>query len=357
VNVYASMGSAVDPDEPFNGRRTDYPSFEYGTTVTAGAFQVNGTTITVNADDTMTDVLARITVSDAGVTAAFDAATETVRLTRNTNGSAYGIVVGNDSSGFLAATKLAGAVAVPGEDGNGDLGRPIATVPALAGIASGTLTVNGVGIAIDVDADSLVEVLDRITASAAGVTALLDSGGRRVTLVSRERGAPMVLGDGDTGFFGTLRIQPGTHDPPPRRVAAIDRVGNAVDDVAAALTRLLRHPEGAASVPGAVTALRADLEAAIADAFSTPGPRYRTAFGLRFDTRAGATTPVEFGRRGRQALAVAAAEGDALQTFFLEPRVGRDTAFLPALLARVRAAEAALAGEEGSRGIVVDLLA
>ena len=52
-------------------------------------------------------MVAKITASAADVTASFDAATDSVVLTENTAGA--GLVVGNDTSGFLAATKLAGA--------------------------------------------------------------------------------------------------------------------------------------------------------------------------------------------------------------------------------------------------------
>jgi len=60
-------------------------------------------------------VLSRITASSAGVSAVFDPGTETVRLSANKPPAALPIVLSNDSSGFLAATKLAGASAVTGD--------------------------------------------------------------------------------------------------------------------------------------------------------------------------------------------------------------------------------------------------
>ena len=74
--------------------------------MTAGSFDVNGVSITVAANDTINSVLAKIDASAAGVTATFDATREEVVLTQKTEGAANDIVLANDTSGFLAATKL-----------------------------------------------------------------------------------------------------------------------------------------------------------------------------------------------------------------------------------------------------------
>ncbi len=113
VEVYANVPQAVNPDNPFNGTDANDPNLDYGQAVTSGSFQINGTTITVAADDTINSVLDKINNSDAGVTATFDAATETVLLTQNTPGSTNDIVLSNDTSGFVAAVKLDTAVATP----------------------------------------------------------------------------------------------------------------------------------------------------------------------------------------------------------------------------------------------------
>ena len=134
---YGSVGSAVDPDKPFDGTRTNNPNLEYGFSVTAGSFEVNGVTVNVSASDTVNAVLNRITQSAAGVTATFDAATETVLLNQKTQGETPTIVLSNDTSGFVQAMKLASAVPVPGTDADPD--KTFATVSQFASIQSGTI--------------------------------------------------------------------------------------------------------------------------------------------------------------------------------------------------------------------------
>jgi hypothetical protein len=186
LEVYDNVEHAVDPDNPFNGTGADDPNLQSGLDVTSGSFEINGTTIAVQADDTLNSVLDKINQSDAGVTATFDAATEKVLPAQDTPGSTPDIVLSNDTSGFLAAAKLEGAVAIPGEDGvvTEDPSKPLAEVGLFSGVQSGSISVNGTSIGIDVGTDSLTDILDRITASTADVSASFDSASQRVSLSS-----------------------------------------------------------------------------------------------------------------------------------------------------------------------------
>ena len=130
----------MDPTKAFNGTAANDPRFETGNTVTAGSFDVNGATITVNADDTINSVLAKISASGAGVTASFDATREKVVLTQTTAGSSEPITLENDTSGFLAATKLDVFSAIPGGDLTDEAADPINTVAKLSGITTGNST-------------------------------------------------------------------------------------------------------------------------------------------------------------------------------------------------------------------------
>ena len=103
VGSACSVGTAVAPDNPFNVTRNSDPNLEPGLSVTDGSFQINGTTIDVNASDSINGVLDRINQSAAGVTATFEAASETVLLTQNTAGATPDLLLENDTSGFLAA--------------------------------------------------------------------------------------------------------------------------------------------------------------------------------------------------------------------------------------------------------------
>jgi hypothetical protein len=215
LEVYDNVENAVNPDNPFNGTGSNDPNLQSGLEVTSGSFEINGTTIAVAADDTINSVIDKINQSDASVTATFDAASETVLLTQNTPGSTPDIVLANDTSGFVAAVKLDGAVAVPGEDGTvtEDSATPLAEVDSFSTVQSGSISVNGVSIDIDVNTDSLNDILDRITASEAGVTASYDSNAKRVSLASNDSESQLIVDSGSTNFFPAVEITDGTYEP------------------------------------------------------------------------------------------------------------------------------------------------
>lgn len=210
VDVSASVGSAVDPAKPFDGTRNDRPNFEEPHTVTDGSFTINGETISVDASDSINDVIGKINASDAGVTATFNAATETIQMTTIDTGSDADIVLADDTSGFLAATKLDTAISTPGLDAEQD--KVMDDVAELAAVEAGTFRINGVGISVDPATDSLEDVVDRINASGAGVTASYSTDTNRVTITARSPGDDVVLEDNGTRFLETVRIERGTHE-------------------------------------------------------------------------------------------------------------------------------------------------
>ena len=93
-------------------------------------------------------------------------------------------------------------------------------------------------ISINVNADSLNDVLDRITASGAGVTASFNETTQRVSLVSNDPSNQLVLNSGGTGFFSAVEISDGTYNPTQgfwkRGVfpQAAEQIADAVQDVA-----------------------------------------------------------------------------------------------------------------------------
>lgn len=82
---------------------------------TAGEFKVNGVSITWANTDKVSDVLARINSSDAGVTATYDATADRFTLTNKSAGD-VGIAVEEVTGNFLTATGLAGATLQHGTD-------------------------------------------------------------------------------------------------------------------------------------------------------------------------------------------------------------------------------------------------
>lgn len=171
VNLQVDDAVKPDPAGAFDASGGTDANLEEGLNVGAGTFTVNGELITVDADDSILSVIAKINVSDAGVVAAYDPDAELFTLEQQDSGRVPTIEVGNDSSGFLEAMKLDSDAVVPGVDP--DLRAPIAEVASLSGVQSGSVLVNGVSIALDVTRDSISSVLRAINESEAGVRAKL----------------------------------------------------------------------------------------------------------------------------------------------------------------------------------------
>jgi hypothetical protein len=329
LEVYDNVENAVNPDKAFNGTGSDDPNLQYGLDVTSGSFQINGTTIAVAADDSINSVLDKINQSDAGVTATFDAAAEKVLLTQNTAGSTQDIVLENDTSGFLAAAKLEGAVAIPGEDGGviEDPSRPLAEVDIFSGVQSGSISVNGVSINIDVNTDTLTNILDRISLSEAEVTASYDSSSRAVSLISNDSESQLILDSGLTNFFSALEISDGTYEPVNETIQvqtegidfvnASDLAAEYAETYNTELTSSVRADQDVAATPvstadakmlgglvniiadsmnalfdgSALTsssgvetgAVRNELRSAVTSWFDSEGPQFNTDVGIGFD--------------------------------------------------------------------------
>ncbi len=207
VDVSASIGSAVNPDNPLDGVGANDPNLQFGQQVNPGAFWINGVTIEIASGDSLNDVLAKITSSEAGVAAAFDGASETVVLTQKTAGAGAEINLQSDNTGFFEAIKFAGATPTPGS--LSDLDTPIAEVPELAGIQSGQFGINGATLTVDVMIESLRDVVDKINASEAGVVASFDEEENAFQITAKTAGADVELDDGTSGFFSGLKVDTG----------------------------------------------------------------------------------------------------------------------------------------------------
>jgi len=84
----------------------------FGISVTAGSFTINGTTLNIGSTDTLTAVIEKINSSSAGVTASYDRTTDKLVLNSRTTG-ATSITVGSssDTSNFLSAAFIKNGVA------------------------------------------------------------------------------------------------------------------------------------------------------------------------------------------------------------------------------------------------------
>lgn len=287
VAVSASTGTAFDPGRAFDGRRNFDPELEDGFAIVDGSFLLQGARIDVFAADSLNDVLARIDAAGLGLTAGFDAAGERVVFTHDTPGAAGTLEVGDDTSGFLAAMKLDGAALEAGRDS--DLDRPLAEL-GRAGLAAGTLTVNGVTRALDPAQDTLREVLAWM--DGLGLDARLDEERGELLLTSRRA---LELDDGASGFFAAFGLDEGRHAAPhqARGFARDGEVRDGLARLASAWNALLEGQfEGTAARQA--ERIRKALESGVRAHFErasgeSDGSRLDARLGLEFSFAAGET--------------------------------------------------------------------
>jgi len=185
------------------------------TAITAGEFTVNGARITVALTDSLQDIFNQISTKTGGtVTASYDPASDKTRLSSSTE-----IVLGsaNDTSNFLRSLQLynngtgevlgpkaLGVVSVSAAIANANL-REAITSTDISG--NGSFSVNGTTIAYNVNSDSVQNVLSRINASAAGVTASYDKVNDRFTLTNKTTGdVGISISESPGGLLGALGL-------------------------------------------------------------------------------------------------------------------------------------------------------
>jgi Flagellin hook IN motif len=248
IQVDASTGSVFNPALPFNGTRNDNPNFQYypapGTLnpVVDGSFELNGTSIGVNAGDTLNDVVNRINAAATGVNANYNSTTEQLEFLQSSNGSQATIDLQNDTSNLLAALKLSNANLIAGTDPESEIA--LQDVAPFSAVQSGDILINGTTINVDSTTDSLVDVIDRINGSAAGVNASFDTQTQRVTIEGTAGATSMEIDGNGTGLFAALNIPEGTLDV-EAGVSGISkrrayRIADSFEEVFGGLNRLFR---------------------------------------------------------------------------------------------------------------------
>jgi flagellar hook-associated protein 2 len=195
------------------------------TPITAGTFTVNGQPVAIALTDSLQDVFTKIFNATGGaVTASYDPTRDEIKLTNTNPVNTSEIVLGavNDSSNFLTATQLAnnGASTVYSANPLGAvaLNVPLAqanlsqAITAVDGSGNGSLSVNGVSIAYNINTDSLTTVMNRINASSAGVKAVYDSATNNVVLTNTSTGDvglganDLIPTGGQVGLLGALGL-------------------------------------------------------------------------------------------------------------------------------------------------------
>ena len=209
----AKLGGTINPDAGMS-------SSGMTTEVDEGTFTVNGVTFTINDSTTesLNSVLTQINNSAAGVTATYDAATDTVTFENKTAGDTSLINFGgtDDTSNFLSAinvkkatqsTNASGTTTAKSTTNLGavDSNKNLNTLNFASGtaITAGTFQVNGVSITVDPTTDSLNDVLERINSSDAQVNASYDSVTDKIRVVAKGLGSRTVAFTAGTSNFLT----------------------------------------------------------------------------------------------------------------------------------------------------------
>jgi flagellar hook-associated protein 2 len=205
----ASLGAAIDP-------AVSLDSSGLSQTITAGDFSINGVTIAVDpSTDSLNTVISAINASGAGVTASYDAVTDKVTIANSTPADTSFINFGatGDTSDFLDVIGVTNATQTTGGSGEtqatsvANLGavnpNNILNVSNFAGGAgtAGSFQINGISITIDPTVDTLENVLTRINASDAGVTASYDSTNDTIRVVADNLGSPTISFTSGTSNF------------------------------------------------------------------------------------------------------------------------------------------------------------
>lgn len=190
----ADAGRSLSPTTDVSG--ASIATLPIASPIRAGEFTVNGARITVASTDSLQDVFGKISTQTGGaVTASYDPATDKVALN-----SASEIVLGsaNDTSSFLSALQLynngSGSVLAPTALGVVSVSAAISNanlrtaVTGVDGSGNGSFSINGVSIDFNVDKDSVQNIVARVNASSAGVTASFDRVNDRFSLTNKTTG-------------------------------------------------------------------------------------------------------------------------------------------------------------------------
>ncbi len=225
----------------------------------------------------------------------------------------------------------------------GDAQAAIASVAALASLESGGFRVNGQSFAIDTAVDSLDDVLARVRAAGAGVTAHLVSGGQRIAFSADAAGGTLRL---EGPLFDALEIAPGTYASAAAlgrapaigapRFADVERIRSDLVDVSEALVAVFQRVAFAGAPAGLVADVHARLRETILEALA-PGADAAPPIALATDFGLTLAFPAQ------DALGVAldgvvleralASRFDELSALLFEPALaGRPDGLVPALL-------------------------
>lgn len=176
-----------------------------------GVFYINGTKIEIEDYKQLTpnELMAKVNSSGAGVTMSYDYEKNIFHVKNNTGG-AVELTMGNDTdtSNFFELFKVGlnhGATYVRGQN-KGSLDTTTVISKLDPGFSypikdSGTFTINGVSIYVDVNKDTIQDIIDKVNKSGAGVTMAYDTNTDKFSLTSNSNERINVGGPNDSSPF------------------------------------------------------------------------------------------------------------------------------------------------------------
>ncbi|NUM55993.1 MAG: flagellar filament capping protein FliD [Candidatus Hydrogenedentes bacterium] len=209
ANSSARLGAAINTGAALN-------SSGISTEISTGTFTINGVQLSVDpSTDSLTSVINAINSSGAGVTATYNAGTDTLTIANTAANDTSIINFGatGDTSNLLDVLALTGAT--QSTNGNGSTEatstRNLGAIDATdilntvnfggGAITAGSFKINGITITVDPTTDSLSDVLGRINGSDAGVTASYDSSTDTIRVVSGTLGSRTISFQAGTSNF------------------------------------------------------------------------------------------------------------------------------------------------------------
>jgi flagellar hook-associated protein 2 len=181
--------------------------------ISAGTITVDGKQITIDPTvDTLKDVFDRIdAATTSNIQGTYSASTDTITLKRLGGGGAP-LVVGSatDTSNFLSVARLSnnGTNELVSASSLGSItpasvlsSANFQTAVSDGGAGAGEFKINGVSIAFNASSDSVQNLMDRINASAAGVSISYDRANDQFTLTNKVTGNLGVALEDVTGNF------------------------------------------------------------------------------------------------------------------------------------------------------------
>lgn len=174
-----------------------------GKIIMSGSFKINGQTIAVTSADTINSILAKINESDANVTAEYNSEADIITIQSKSYDPEAEITLTDDTSGFISAMKLDGALIEQGTAS--DTQSALGLTSFADQITGNSFSINNVSFSIDTSQDSIFDVIDRINNSAAGVLIEYDSENKLFTMTSKNIGEDITLAD-NSGFLATIGL-------------------------------------------------------------------------------------------------------------------------------------------------------